>query len=339
MKAIEISDTRTVSIIDKPEPEISDPQDVIVKIAAVSICGTDVHTFTNTHPFVRPPVVVGHECSGVVTEIGAEVSKVVIGDRVAIDPVLGCGTCNPCKTGRANACADVKCRGVHVEGAMQEYFKVRELDVYKLPQNLEDLVLAASIEPFAIGAQAVWRGAVSAGQTMVIFGAGPIGLTTMLMAKARGADCILIDLKADRLSNALRLGAMAALPADAKDLKEQVQAIAGENGVLVTCDAVGNPDIVDLCVELVAPTGTVVLLGMDGSRNNVTELAIFRKELTIVGSRMNSAMFPTVLKLVEEDRLPLQEILTHRFEVTEASEAFKMAIDQPDGFIKAVITF
>ncbi len=312
---------------------------MIVKIAAVSICGTDIHTFTNTHPFVRPPVVVGHECSGVVSEVGSEVQLVKPGDRVAVDPVLGCGDCRPCKTGRANACANVKCRGVHVEGAMQEFFKVRERDVYKVPDSLEDLVLAACVEPFAIGAQAVWRGNVSDGQTMVIFGAGPIGLTTMFMAMNRGAKCIMIDKKEDRLAKALKLGAMGAIPASADDLKEQMLALTGEEGPQVTCDAVGHPSIVDLCVDLAAPTGTVILLGMDGQQNNVTELSIFRKELNIVGSRMNSGMFPTVLELIGEGRLPLGAILTHRFTREEASEAFTMAIEQPEAFTKAVITF
>lgn len=339
MKAIEISDTRTVTIIDKAEPVVSDPHEVIIKVAAVSICGTDVHTYTNTHPFVTPPVIVGHECSGIVAQIGSAVQNVKVGDRVAVDPVLGCGHCRPCKTGRANACADVKCRGVHVEGAMQELFKVREQDVYRLPDNLHDIVLGASIEPFAIGAQAVWRGSVSAGQTMIIFGAGPIGLTTMSMAMNRGAKCIMIDLKEDRLSKALELGAIAAISASAVDLKEQVLSAAGKDGIQVSCDAFGHPDIVDLCVDLVEPTGTVILLGMDGRPNNVTELMIFRKELTIVGSRMNSAMFPTVLALVEKDKLPLDAILTHRFTIEKASEAFDMAIEQPVGFAKAVITF
>ncbi len=339
MKAIEISNTRKITIIDKPEPAITNPQEVIVKIAAVSICGTDIHTFTNTHPFVKPPVVVGHECSGVVTETGGEVKGIKVGDRVAIDPVLGCGDCRPCKSGRANACANVKCRGVHVEGAMQELFKIRQQDVYKIPDNLTDLVLAAGVEPFAIGAQAVWRGNVSPGQLMLIFGAGPIGLTTMFMAMNRGAECIMIDTKEDRLKNAVRLGAKRGIPATAVDLKEQVMALTGNEGPHVTCDAVGHPAIVDLCVELVAPTGVVVLLGMDGQQNNVTELSIFRKELTIVGSRMNSGMFPTVLELIKENKLPLDAILTHRFTTDEASEAFTMAIEQPKGFSKAVITF
>lgn len=339
MKAIEISDTRTVNIIDKPEPVITDARDVIVKIAAVSICGTDIHTFTNTHPFVKPPVIVGHECSGVVAAIGSEVIAVRVGDRVVIDPVLGCGSCGPCNSGRANACASVSCRGVHVEGAMQELFKVREQDVHKVPEALIDLVLGASIEPFAIGAQAVWRGNVSADQTMVIFGAGPIGLTTMFMAMNRGAQCIMIDMKEDRLQNAIKLGAIGAISATASDLKEQVLALTGLEGPNVTCDAVGHPAIVDSCVDLVAPTGSVVLLGMDGQQNNVTELAIFRKELNVVGSRMHSGKFPTVLELIEQDALPLDAILTHRFTMEEAEQAFTMAIEQPEGFTKAVITF
>ncbi len=339
MKAIEITDTKKITVIDKAAPVIRSPDDVIVKIAAVSICGTDIHTYTNTHPFVTPPVVVGHEASGVVTGVGRAVTAVQPGDRVAIDPVLGCGECRPCRSGRANACADVKCRGVHVEGAMQEYFKVREQDVHKVPDTLDDLVLAAATEPFAVGAQAVWRGNVEQGQVMLIFGAGAIGLTTMFMAIHRGARCILVDLNQSRLENARRLGAFGAINAADPDLVEQVLALSRSGGPDVVCDAVGNPEIVGLCVELVAPTGTVILLGMDGQPNNVTELAIFRKELTIVGSRMNSNMLPTVLELLTVKRLPFHEILTHRFTIEQAAEAFDMAIEQPQGFIKAVITF
>jgi L-gulonate 5-dehydrogenase len=161
----------------------------------------------------------------------------------------------------------------------------------------------------------------------------------MFMAMNRGAKCIMVDMKEDRLDNAMRLGAIGGVLATADDLKEQVLALCEEGGPDVTCDAVGHPDIVDMCVELTAPTGTVILLGMDGQPNNVTELSIFRKELTIVGSRMNTAMFPTVLELIEKNALPLDAILTHRFSVDEASEAFTMAIEQPEGFTKAVITF
>jgi len=339
MKAIEITDTKTVTIIEKDAPVITDAKDVIIKVAAVSICGTDIHTYTNTHPFVKPPVVVGHEASGVVESVGSAVTAVKPGDRVAIDPVLGCGECRPCKSGRANACANVKCRGVHVEGAMQEFFKVREQDVHKIPDNFTDLQLAAGTEPFAIGAQAVWRGNVQNDQVMVIFGAGPIGLTTMFMAMNLGAKCIIVDLNESRLKNAKRLGAIGTVNAAAPDLVEQIMALSNSGGPDVTCDAVGNPKIVDLCVELAAPTGTVILLGMDGRPNNVTELAIFRKELTIVGSRMNSNKLPTVLELLAENKLPFHEVLTHRFPIEQAAEAFTMAIEQPDGFIKAVITF
>ena len=338
MKAIEITGTRKISIIDRDEPKVQNPTDVIVKIAAVSICGTDIHTYTNTHPFVRPPVVVGHECSGIVAQVGKEVERVQPGDRVAIDPVLGCGSCRPCLNGRANACADVKCRGVHVEGAMQELFKVRDQDVYKIPDSLDDLVLAAATEPFAIGAQAVWRGNVRQDQFMVIFGAGPIGLTTMVMAINRGARCIMVDLKEDRLAKATELGATGVISATDADLKEKVLDLTGNEGPHVTCDAVGHPEIVNHCVDLIAPTGTVVLLGMDGQPNNVTELMIFRKEMTIVGSRMNSGVFPTVLALMAENKLPLAQILTHRFTKNEAESAFTMALEQPVGFTKAVIT-
>ena len=218
MKAIEISGTREVSLIDKAEPTISTPDEVIVKVKAVSICGTDVHTFQGEHPFVKPPVVVGHECCGEVVECGSKVKSFASGDRVAIDPVFGCGTCRACNSGRPNACAEVKCRGVHVEGAMQEYFKIRECDVHKLPDSVEDLALGALVEPMAIGAQACWRGSVAQDQIVLVFGAGPIGIAVMLNAHSLGAKCILVDMKEDRLQRAEELGALASFMASDPEL-------------------------------------------------------------------------------------------------------------------------
>ncbi len=339
MKAIEISATREVNLIEKPEPVITSLDDVIVKIKAVSICGTDVHTFEGKHPFVKPPVVVGHECSGEVVDCGSRVSGFQAGDRVAIDPVLGCGTCRACKSGRANACANVSCRGVHVEGAMQEYFKIRECDIHKLPDSVEDLALGAVVEPMGIGAQACWRGNVSEGQIVVAFGAGPIGIAVMLNAHCLGAQCILIDMKEDRLQRASELGALATIKATDTDLKDKILSLTDGEGPHVTCDAVGHPAIFEQCIDLVAPTGTVILLGMDGSPNNVTELQIFKKEMTVVGSRMNSNMFPTILERVARGQMQLEHMVSHRFTTDQATAAFRMAVEQPAGFLKAMVTF
>lgn len=339
MKAVEISDTRVVTIIEKPEPKIEQADDVIVKIKSVSICGTDVHTFQGEHPFVKPPVVVGHECGGEVAECGSGVTGFKPGDRVAIDPVFGCGTCRACTSGRANACANVKCRGVHVEGAMQEYFKIRECDVHKLPDSVEDLELGAVVEPMSIGAQACWRGNVSEDQVAVIFGAGPIGIAVMLNAHCLGARTILIDMKEDRLQRARDFGALAAFSATDPELKAKILDLTDGEGPHVTCDAVGHPRIFEQCIDLVAPTGHVVLLGMDGQPNNVTELQIFKKEMSVVGSRMNSNMFPTILDRVARGQMKLENMVSHRFPTDKASEAFKMAVEQPAGFLKAMVTF
>lgn len=338
MKAVQISGIKEVEIIDRNLPTITSDNDVIVKVKAIGICGTDVHTYLDEHPFVKAPVVVGHEASGEVVAFGKSVTKVKIGDWVAIDPVLGCGTCRPCTTGRPNACASVKCRGVHVEGAMQEQFKIRECDVHTLPKNVTDLVHGAVVEPFAIGAQACWRGQVGPDDIMVIFGAGPIGISVMLNGNCLGAQSILIDKKADRLERAMKLGALAAFSADDPQLSEKILALTGGEGPHIACDAVGHPAILRQCVDLLAPAGTLILLGMDGRQNDLTELEIFRKEMTVVGSRMNSNMFPLVLERVAEGKLNLSDMFSHCFPAEEADEAFCMAVTQPTGFLKSIIT-
>lgn len=337
MKAVQISGVKEVQIIDQEIPVITGNDEVIVKVKAIGICGSDVHTYMGEHPFVKAPVVVGHEASGEVVTCGKSVTKVQPGDWVAIDPVLGCGTCRPCTTGRANACANVKCRGAHVEGAMQEQFKIRECDVHKLPKNVTDLAHGAVVEPFAIGAQACWRGQVSSGDIMVIFGAGPIGLSVMLNGHCLGAKSILIDKKEDRLERATELGALAAFSADDPQLTEKILALTDGEGPHIACDAVGHPAILRQCVDLLAPAGTLILLGMDGRPNDITELEIFRKEMTVVGSRMNSNMFPTVLERVAEGKLNLADMFSHCFPAEQADEAFSMAVNQPSGFLKSLI--
>jgi L-gulonate 5-dehydrogenase len=339
MKAIEISGIQEVTLIEKDEPAISTPNEVIVKVKAVSICGTDVHTFQGEHPFVKPPVVVGHECCGEIVKCGRSVRDFTSGDRVAIDPVFGCGTCRACRSGRANACAAVKCRGVHVEGAMQEYFKIRDCDVHKLPDSVEDLALGAVVEPMSIGAQACWRGSVGEDQVVLVFGAGPIGIAVMLNAHCLGARCILVDVKEDRLQRATELGALGTFQATDPELKYKILGLTDGEGPHVTCDAVGHPAIFEQCIDLVAPTGSVILLGMDGRPNEVTELQIFRKEMTVVGSRMNSNMFPTILDRVARGQMQLEHLVSHRFAVNQATEAFKMAVEQPATFLKAMIVF
>jgi len=339
MRAVEISDTKQVRVIEKPEPKIEQSNDVIVKIKSVSICGTDVHTFLGEHPFAIPPMIVGHECGGEVVDCGDSVSAFTSGDRVAIDPVLGCGSCRACTSGRANACADVKCRGAHVEGAMQEFFKVRESDLHKFPDSVEDLELAAVVEPLAVGAQACWRGRVTAGQTVVVFGAGPIGIAVMLNAHCLGAHTIVIDMKEDRLQRARDFGALAAFSAGDGDLHDKILDLTGGEGPQATCDAVGHPRIFEQCIDLVAPTGHVILLGMDGRPNKVTELQIFKKELSVVGSRMNSNMFPAILDRVAKGQMELERMVSHRFPAAHAIDAFAMAVAQPAGFLKAMITF
>ena len=338
MKAVQISGIKEVEVIDQTAPTITSADDVIVKVKAIGICGTDVHTYLDEHPFVKAPVVVGHEASGEVIACGDLVTKVQVGDWVAIDPVLGCGKCRPCKTGRANACAKVSCRGVHVEGAMQEQFKIRECDVHKLPANVTDLVHGAVVEPFAIGAQACWRGQVKEGDVMLVFGAGPIGISVMLNGHCLGAKSIIIDKKEDRLERAIQLGALAAFSADDPQLAEKILTLTGGEGPHVACDAVGNPDILRQCVDLLAPAGTLILLGMDGRPNDITELEIFRKEMTVVGSRMNSNMFPLVLERVAEGKLNLADMFSHSFPTDKADDAFSMAVEQPKGFLKSLIT-
>ena len=206
MKAVRIPEAHVIEIIEIPEPKIEQPDDVLVKIKRVGICGSDMHIYHGTNPLATYPRIVGHEVAGEIIEIGQDVKKVAVGDHVVIEPITYCGECYACKNGRPNVCKEVSVFGVHEDGGMREFAILSEKQVHKVNPEI-DWDEAVMAEPYTIGAQATLRGNVQAGQTVFIQGAGPIGITVLKMAKLRGATVIMSDFTNERLEFAKENGA------------------------------------------------------------------------------------------------------------------------------------
>ncbi|RKL68130.1 alcohol dehydrogenase [Salipaludibacillus neizhouensis] len=338
MKAVQVTGAHELAIIEKEKPVISEANQVLVKVKMVGICGSDMHIYHGTNPLATLPRIIGHEVTGQVEEIGADVTGLAVGDKVVIEPIESCGKCYACRTGRTNVCSKLEVYGVHLEGGMQEYVAMPDYLVHKVSQDL-DWKESVLVEPFTIGAQATWRGNVKKGDTVLITGAGPIGLCCLKMAKAKGATCIITDLSDDRLEFAKSWGGDVTINAIKEDVKEQVFDLTNGEGANIVIDAVCIPKTLEDAIEIVSPAGYVVVLGFDEKPSSIPQLPITKKEITIVGSRLQTNKFPEVIQLFNEKTFGIEDMVTHQFPVEKIKEAISLIENSPNDIRKVVITF
>jgi L-gulonate 5-dehydrogenase len=335
MKAAVTTEPGRVELVERAEPRPGSGE-VLVRVERVGICGSDLHLYHGNHPYASYPRVQGHEFCGAVVGFGdGAAGPVAIGERVAVEPLLPCGECYPCRRGRPNCCARLQVMGAHRDGALVELIAVPAERVY--PTGDLDVDLAALVEPVSIGVQAAARGEIGADENVVIFGAGPIGLATLLAALDRGARVMMVDRLANRLELARRLGAVETVVADRGDVAAAALAWTKGDGPAVTVDAVGSPAVIRSCVELVAHAGRVVVIGLSDQEVSLPIIQFTRKELTILGSRNNAGRFGEAVALVKRRRHDIGALITHRFPLGRIAEAFAVADRQQAAATKVMI--
>ncbi|MEH7546837.1 MULTISPECIES: zinc-binding alcohol dehydrogenase family protein [Bacillaceae] len=338
MKAVQVSKPHKLTIQEVEKPHIVNPKDVLIKVKRVGICGSDLHIYHGTNPLATLPRVVGHEVAGEVVEIGPEVANLQVGDHVVVEPIRYCGECYACRKGQPNVCQSLTVFGVHEDGGMREWFVLPEKQLHKVNSELswEEIVLA---EPYTIGAQAVFRGQVEEGDTVLIQGAGPIGICVLKMAKFHGATVMVTDLSDERLSFAKENGADVVVNAGREDVLTAVQEWTNGEGANKVIDAVCLPITFALSLEAVSAAGNVVVLGFDEQPAAISQLPITKKEVTITGSRLQTYQFPKVVELLNEGELRHNGLVTHTFPLAQVQEAFTFVEEHPDLVRKAIITF
>lgn len=338
MRAVQVQKAHELLIQEVEKPRIENTTDVLVKVKRVGICGSDMHIYHGTNPLATLPRVVGHEVAGEVVEVGNDVKTIQVGDHVVVEPIRYCGTCYACRKGRPNVCAALSVFGVHEDGGMREWFVLPEKQIHVVDSSLpwDEIVLA---EPYTIGAQAVWRGQVEKGDTVLIQGAGPIGICILKMAKLQGATVMITDLNDERLSFAKENGADIVINASRENIRETVTQWTKGEGVNVVIDAVCLPMTFELSVDVVSPAGTVVVLGFDERPAPISQLPITKKEVTIVGSRLQTNQFPKVVSLLNERKLTHNGLVTHTFPLEKVQDAFDFVEKHPDKVRKALIIF
>lgn len=316
--------------------------DVIVKIERCGICGSDVHYFEYGRVgdyVVEGEFTLGHEVAGTVVELGEGVTELKVGDRVALEPGIGCGHCEMCKSGKYNLCPDVVFFATPpVQGAFQNYVKHPANMCFKLPDNVSTTA-GALVEPLCVGLHACRQGGVTLGQSVVILGAGCIGLCTVLAAKAMGAsNVIVVDLFEKRLDFAKKLGANVVIDASKENAQARIDELLGGRGADVVIECAGSPKTIYQTPFFAKLGGTVVLTGIAVDSDLTYNFAqIMSKELTLKSVFRYRNLYPTAIAAIADGTIDVEQIVTHRFQFEDIQNAFETVIQDAKNVVKGVI--
>lgn len=338
MKAIKVVKPFELEIVDIPKPEIENDDDVIVKITSGGICGSDIGIWNGSNSLATYPRVIGHEFGGIVESVGKNVTSVKPGDKVAVDPVISCGHCYACKIGRHNVCSTLEVMGVHREGGFAEYVKAPEKNIHLFHTDFDPSLLGL-VEPYTIGMQINNRGNIHEGDQVLIMGSGPIGICAMQIAKSRGAQVIMTDLVKSRLDKALQMGADETVLVSEEDLESRLADFTHKEGIPVIIDTVCIPSSFEQAVQLVCPAGRIVCIGLKNQPSAITMADITKKEITIVGSRLNCSCFDDVIAGFENGSLQPELLKTREFNFKDAAEAITLITEHPQDVMKVVLKF
>ncbi len=314
MKAMLLTEYKNLTVTEFPKPEIS-ANDVLVQVRACGICGSDIHGYDGSTGRRIPPLVMGHEAAGVITEVGDQVTEFKVGDRVTFDSTVSCGQCFFCRRGDINLCDNrmvlgVSCGEYRRHGAFAEYVSVPQHICYQLPEGLP-FEHAAMIEAVSIAVHAANRTPVSLGDTAVVVGSGMIGLLVIQAMRLAGCGQIIaVDLEENRLVKAKELGADIGLKGDAVDVPAEVRKLTGGRGADVVLEVVGVAATVNTAIACARKGGTITLVGNLAPKVEMPLQAIVTKELTIHGSCASRGEYPACIELLERRAIRVDPLIT-----------------------------
>jgi L-iditol 2-dehydrogenase len=332
---------RDVRVEERPAPH---PQagEVLLRVRSVTICASDVHIYAEGNvggvSWDRP-FVPGHEASGVVED--ANGTGLPEGAPVVLDPAKACGSCDTCGDGLYHLCRNLEFMDLPpVDGAMRELVAWPANRVFPLPESL-DIVEAPLIEPLAVAVHALERASRPSGANVMIAGCGAIGLLTLQMARIRGARRVIAtDLIEERLEVARRLGADATFQVGPQEPVEEVLRVTDGRGVDIAFEVAGPPEALQQCLDAVRPAGEVVVIGIPSEDEyRVPASLLRRKEITIHMVRRQNENYPEAIELVSASQVNLRPLLTHRFPMDRAREAFDLAERKIDGAVRVAVMF
>ena len=342
MKAMVLTGLRKMELTDVPDPVISGDNDILIRIKSIGVCGSDIHYYKTGRigsQVVEYPFRVGHEFAGVVEQVGIGVEKLKPGDRVAIDPAMPCWNCDQCKAGRPHTCRSLRFLGCpgQAEGCMSEYIVMPEESCYAIPDTIS-FEQAAFSEPLSIGLYTVNQSIKMRGANVGILGAGPIGLSVMLLSLSFGAKYIFVT---DKINERLRLAE--SLGADwtgNPDKIDIVSEIKNKEPFLldVIFECCGQQDAINQAVELLKPGGKLMIIGIpEIERWSFPVDELRHKEITIVNVRRQLNSIVPALNLIKNKIVNIDPLITHHFGFKDSVKAFELVTEYRDGVLKAMI--
>ncbi|WP_436892633.1 Zn-dependent oxidoreductase [Siccibacter turicensis] len=337
MKSIVIKQPNQLEIETRALPQPG-AGEVRVKVKLAGICGSDSHIYRGHNPFARYPRVIGHEFFGIIDATGEGVAPSRLGERVAVDPVISCGHCYPCSVGKPNVCTSLVVLGVHRDGGFSEYAVVPARNAWVVPDAIPD-EHAVMIEPFTIAANVTGQVNPGAQDIALVYGAGPMGLTTIQVLKHvyQVKQVIVVDRIEERLEMAQRSGADLVI----NNLQQPLAAVLEEKGIQPTLivDAACHPSILQEAALLASPAACIVLMGFSSEPSSLTQQSITGKEISIFTSRLNAMKFPVVIDWLSRGLIDPTKLITHTFGYQHITDALELFEKNQRQCCKVLLTF
>ena len=345
MKALVLSEYGKIEWQEVPQPQISE-NEVLVKVNYASICGSDQHIFSGEfHPRTSLPLIPGHEFAGEIFAVGSDVKEYKPGDRVAVDPIIWCGTCPACLLGHFPACTSLRLLGVDLNGGFAEFVSASENMLFKIPKEITD-VHAALIEVLSIGFHACNRASLKENDTIVIWGAGKIGQSILQAAKTKTKNTlIMVDVLESRLDRAKNVYPdIHTINALKKDPVASIKEITHGKGVDIAFEAVGHSSE-DLglihpvrgCIQSIRGAGTVCVLGLSDKPANIIMKELIWKEAKIIASRVTHGEFRETINAMQKGLLNSDALITDIISPDNAQLAFELLENEPEKHLKVLI--
>jgi len=325
----------TVEDVRMPVPE---EDEVLIQVKASAVCGSDLKAFEGKHPLIKPPIVLGHEFSGVIAKTGSAVKTLGIGDRVVVEPSFVCGHCFFCERQAYYLCTNLKQLGHQLPGSFAEYTVAKERFTYLLPETVS-FEKAALTQPLAISIHAIDRADVREGQSVVILGAGAIGLLLLQVARQRGGRVFVSDIVDFKLEKAKALGAEETGKGTSPGLIDQIRSWTKGQGADVVIEAAGSSVTIRQAFSCVRRGGTILLLGLTGHDTEEVPLErVTLGELKVLGTmRYAFGDFLRAIEMIEHETIDLNAIILRRFALAEGPEVFRETLQSPERVLRSVM--
>jgi len=341
VKALVLKQYKQFEYADVPEPSLG-PEDVLIRVKACGICGSDVHGMDGSTGRRIPPIIMGHEAAGVIAEVGDAVTEWRVGDHVSFDSTIYCGQCYFCRRGQINLCDNRRVLGVSCDeyrqhGAFAEYVAVPQRILYRLPEGLS-FVRASLVEPVSIAFHAVERTKISLNDTAVVVGSGMIGLLVIQSLRLAGCgQVIAVDIDAGRLEMARSLGADLALQSDAVDVVSEVRACTHGRGADVSFEVVGITPAVDLAARCLRKGGALTLVGNLSPHIELPLQSVVTSELTLNGSCASNGEYPACFDMINRGAINVDALISAVAPLSEGAAWFQRLYDREPGLLKVVL--